>query len=170
MSNQIVTPRTTLRRPNLGDVDFILEIETDPEVYQHLAPGRPFNREQVIERIQKQIEEEEKHAPFGTWIADDKDTGEPIAWFMLMKFRKPVHELGYVVGKKHWGKGYGSEIAQNLVNFGFENGLDEMMAVTGADNEVSGKLLLKIGFSFIGLEEVEGEDEKLKLFKISKEL
>lgn len=170
MAITIRSSRTKLRRPRLEDVDCMLEMETDPEVYKYLAPGRPFTREQVLQRMQKDMEAQPEREPFGTWIAVDSKTEEFIAWFMLMKFRSENYELGYVVRKKFWGQGYGSEIAKTLVDFGFEQGLDKIMAVTSTDHSVSGKLLTKIGFTFQGMTPVEGENIELRLFEIERPL
>ena len=56
-------------------------------------------------------------------------------------------ELGYVIGQKHWGKGYAREAVQRLLGYCFENlQLRRIGARVDARNEASSGLLLRLGF------------------------
>jgi ribosomal-protein-alanine N-acetyltransferase len=56
-------------------------------------------------------------------------------------------ELGYWIGKPHWGNGYCTEAAAAVVEFGFSTlGLRKLFAEHFADNPASGRVLEKLGF------------------------
>lgn len=142
------TGRTQLRRPRASDVDALFEIENDPEVYRYLPPGRPFSLDQVTQRLQKSIDEQEGSEPFGSWVAECGQTHDFIAWCVLFKMRYDHYELGFVVRKKYWNQGYGFEIANAITDYGFSQGLEKIVAAAVDENKNSWRLLEKIGFEF----------------------
>ncbi|PSN07416.1 GNAT family N-acetyltransferase [filamentous cyanobacterium CCT1] len=55
-------------------------------------------------------------------------------------------ELGYWIGRPFWGRGYATEAAAVLVDFGFINlGLNRINAVHFGDNPASGRVMEKLG-------------------------
>lgn len=55
-------------------------------------------------------------------------------------------ELGYWIGKPFWGKGYCTEAAAALLQFGFKDlGLNRIQATHYSDNPASGRVMQKIG-------------------------
>lgn len=67
---------------------------------------------------------------------------------------EPEHqhgELGYWIGAPHWGKGYATEAARIVLNFGFDRlKLHRIFAHHFRHNEASGKVLRKIGMKHEG--------------------
>lgn len=60
-------------------------------------------------------------------------------------------ELGYWIGVPYWGKGYATEAARALLQYGFEVlQLHRIYASHGRNNPVSGKVLQKIGMKHEG--------------------
>jgi RimJ/RimL family protein N-acetyltransferase len=60
-------------------------------------------------------------------------------------------ELGYWIGVPYWGKGYATEAARALVQYGFETlQLHRIFASHFANNSVSAKVLRKIGMRHEG--------------------
>ena len=79
-------------------------------------------------------------------------------------------EIGYVLHKKYWGKGYATELAKACVNFAFNNNPDikRIVAVTAPNNIASQRVLSKIGFKFV--QEINSKEYgKEKFFVIKKE-
>ena len=55
-------------------------------------------------------------------------------------------ELGYWLGREHWGQGYGTEAVRRLLRFAFETlGLAEIRAKVAVLNPASARLLAKAG-------------------------
>jgi RimJ/RimL family protein N-acetyltransferase len=60
-------------------------------------------------------------------------------------------ELGYWIGKPYWGRGYATEAARALVQYGFDMlGLHRIYARHFTRNPASGKVLQKIGMMHEG--------------------
>jgi len=60
-------------------------------------------------------------------------------------------ELGYWLGVPYWGRGYGTEAAQEMLRYGFEElNLHRIFATHFKDNLASGKILKKIGMRYEG--------------------
>ncbi len=61
-------------------------------------------------------------------------------------------DIGYVLASRHWGFGYGTEVAVALVDFAFAVlGLREVIAVVAVENERSRRVLDKAGLRWDGL-------------------
>ena len=142
----IESERLIFRRLRKSDADFFYELESDPKVFEHLPPGRPYTRDRVTSDLQKRIYDADKYGPFGFWIVEEKRQKCPIAWALLIQDPSGEYRLGYVVAKPYWGQGYATEIADHLCEYGFSNGLTEISAVTTPGNLASIRVLEKIGF------------------------
>lgn len=61
-------------------------------------------------------------------------------------------DIGYLIAPRHWGHGYGSEVAKALVEFGFGSlGATRLTAIVAVDNERSRRVLANAGFQWEGL-------------------
>lgn len=83
-------------------------------------------------------------------------------------------ELGYWVGKPHWNRGYASEAALLVVDFGFESWqLERIFAHHFATNPASGKVMEKAGMQYEGClrHHVKkwGQYQDLKIYSILRE-
>jgi RimJ/RimL family protein N-acetyltransferase len=60
-------------------------------------------------------------------------------------------EMGYWIGKPHWGKGYATEAARAVIAFGFDGlSLNRIFAHHMTRNPASGRVLEKAGMTFEG--------------------
>ena len=57
-------------------------------------------------------------------------------------------EIGYVLHRAHWTKGYGTEIAKALLQLAFDLGLTRVAATCDPDNHASARVLQKAGLHF----------------------
>ena len=66
------------------------------------------------------------------------------------KYQNKDIEIGYVLYKKYWNKGYATELVKACIDFIFDNYLDikRIVAVTVPNNIASQKVLSKVGFEF----------------------
>lgn len=61
-------------------------------------------------------------------------------------------EIGYVINREFWSQGYATEVAQLLVQFGFQHlRLRRIEATCHPDNRASARVLQKAGLTFEGL-------------------
>ena len=80
----------------------------------------------------------------------DKDDTD---WDLLIGGEMPPGdiEIGYILKKDFWGKGYATEACMRLLKFGFENtNLDTIVASTDRANTASQRVLQKSGMEFVG--------------------
>jgi RimJ/RimL family protein N-acetyltransferase len=61
-------------------------------------------------------------------------------------------ELGYWIGREHWGNGYATEAAAELLRYGFAGlSLNRVMARHFAGNDASGRVMQKLGMQQEGV-------------------
>jgi len=76
-------------------------------------------------------------------------------------------DIGFAFLPEYEGQGYGFESAKAVLDHGRDElGFTKVLAITSRDNEVSGRLLEKLGFRFDRLYQ-NPEGEELKLFEKS---
>jgi RimJ/RimL family protein N-acetyltransferase len=168
--NILETKRLLLRKWTLRDADALFEILRDAEVARHIADGKPFSREKVIKFL-AWAKNYERENGFCRWKVVEKSSGEIVG---SCGFARPHRtreiELGYLFARKVWGKGYATEIAAAVMNYGFKKlGFREIIAITGAENTASQKVLEKIGFAPRGNEIFDGVESLVYIKKKSDE-
>jgi RimJ/RimL family protein N-acetyltransferase len=156
------TKRMVLRRFTAGDLDNLVELDSDPAVMRYLTNGRPTPyevvRDQVLPRI---LAERGRSSRHGRWAAVD-GTGTFLGWFSLAR---PDHSdldqagLGYRLRRSAWGQGLATEGARALVRTAFgELGLQRVFATTMAVNLASRRVLEKAGLRYVRTFHLEFDD------------
>ena len=163
---ELETDRLLLRPLAPGDWDLALEMFTDPEVMKFVAD---VSSEAVLAAEMKSFIRRGAGGRIGVWCVLHRETGEKLGtgvllplpieesdtdWSLLQEDRYPDAdiEVGYILRRSAWGKGYATEACRRLVQFAFEEtGLEEIVAVTDPRNAVSQKVLRKCGLRDEGL-------------------
>jgi ribosomal-protein-alanine N-acetyltransferase len=129
------------------DLDDLARLFADPEVVKYVGDGKPGSREDAERTIETMTARWQKDA-FGRWIAADKATGRFLGFGGLRSlFGTP--EVVYHLTKKHWGKGFATELARAALRFGFENrGFDHVVAIAKPANVASIHVMEKLGMTF----------------------
>ena len=61
------------------------------------------------------------------------------------------YEIGYAIGRKFWRNGYATESLKAVVEFLInEEGIRKFICRYAKDNQVSGSVIRKVGFEYIG--------------------
>jgi [ribosomal protein S5]-alanine N-acetyltransferase len=149
------TQRLTLRPVNATDLRDLFLVNRDPEVTRYL-PYPPWqsmdDANAWFERTKARFAEKAA-AQFAIRI-DGSDTGEgkgqrTIGNALLFQFdtQNEVAEIGYVIAREHWGKGYASEAMCPLIDHAF-NALcfHRLEAKLDPRNLASARVLGKLGF------------------------
>ncbi|MBE8713034.1 GNAT family N-acetyltransferase [Sphingobacterium hungaricum] len=172
MTYILQTERLFLREIQLIDVDDLFEMDSDPEVHQYIDKKPVQSKEEVIETIHF-IRKQYQENGIGRWAVIDQSSGECVGWCGLKFFRERlnkqanIYELGYRFKRKHWGKGYASESAKAVVNYGFEVlDLEKIYAITDPENSGSRHVLEKLGFQFVEL--FKDGDDLLTWYSLAK--
>ncbi|MFK7758360.1 MAG: GNAT family N-acetyltransferase [Phycisphaerales bacterium] len=149
----ITTDRLLIDPPSHTDLDALAELWSDEHTMRYIGAGNAWSRSQIAERIDRAIKTHRQHG-MTFWTIKERSTGMIIGQGGLVpiEFNGPEIELGYRLGKDHWGKGYATEIAKASARYGLTSlGLDELVAVCDEHNDASRVVLSKVGFREIGL-------------------
>ncbi len=144
----IKTDHLILRTWTENDIDAMAAIDQDPKVCEFL-PGIG-NREATAAGVRKIMQHYEKHG-FCLYAVELKSTHEMIGWtgLSIPSFHAhftPAVEIGWRLASNHWGRGYATEGAKAVINYGFNQlGLIEIVSFTVPKNSRSIRVMEKIG-------------------------
>ncbi|HZG29011.1 MAG TPA: GNAT family N-acetyltransferase [Ensifer sp.] len=132
--------------------DFIA-LELDPDV-MHFLNGIAVDHERTDPNAVDFL------MPRGTepfvWTARLKGSSDFVGWFCLAPGEANSAELGYRLRKQHWKRGFASEGAKALVEWGFAKaGYDRIVANTMAVNLGSRRVMEKLGMRHVRTVEVK---------------
>jgi len=147
------TARLRLRPPDPTDADPFAAINSDREVAEFVSNTGPLARAESNLLLRKMIEHWDDHG-FGLWMVERLDTGD-LAGFAglahpgtLVELALEV-EVGWRLGRAHWGQGLATEAGGEAVRHGFAVlGLDRLLCVVDRENARSLGVARKLGFVF----------------------
>jgi RimJ/RimL family protein N-acetyltransferase len=149
------------------DAEFMLELLNSPKFIQFIGDRKVRSVEESRDFIQTRYRKSYEEHGYGLYAVDLKSENLPVGICgFVRRDSLPAPDLGFAFLPEHEGKGYGFESARALMKHGRDVlNFNELLAITSIDNEVSGKLLLKLGFVFQQINETP-DGEKLKLFHV----
>jgi RimJ/RimL family protein N-acetyltransferase len=148
----IKTERLLLRPFTLADAKEVQRLAGDRDIASTTASiPHPYDdgvAEQWIAMHQQRFAE-------GTWlnlaITCHREGAVVGALGLRFELEHDRAELGYWIGKPYWGRGYATEAARALLQYGFDKlGLHRIYARHFTRNPASGKVLYKIGMTHEG--------------------
>lgn len=152
------TSRLILRHQLLDDLDNLFALYCDPEVSKYI-PDAPRNYAEAQEELEWHMNGHPKHPELGLWATIHKETGKFIGRCGLLPWtidQREEVEVAYLLAKEYWGQGLGTEVAQAIVRYGFEElHLSRLICMIYPENHASVKVAQNIGMTL----EKEMEDE-----------
>jgi RimJ/RimL family protein N-acetyltransferase len=147
----LLTKRLRLRRPQLTDALALFEEYCqDPEVTKYLI-WRPH------QGIQETTD-------FLTGCLARWESGEELTWgithkgsdrvigMVACRLRGHMADIGYVVARQYWNRGYVTEAARAVVEWATKlDSIFRVWAVCDTDNKASARVLEKVGMSCEGV-------------------
>ncbi len=152
----LITDRFTLKPLTPGDAPLLADLGSDPDVVKPLICdwSTPSKRMKIAKYWITRNQE------YGIWgVLDRKGIfGEPgqMIGFCAADESLPLGgkgpEIYYAFSRETWGHGVGTEVARVVIDHLFEElGVDAVEALVLAGlNPASGRLLAKLGMSFVG--------------------
>jgi RimJ/RimL family protein N-acetyltransferase len=145
---ELQTERVTLRRFRDEDFEAYAAIVADPEVMRYLHSG-PLDRADAWRQMAMILGHWELRG-YGLWAAVERATGNligrigffnPVGW--------PGFELGWVLGRAAWGRGFATEGARAALVYGFsELRRDHVISLIHPDNVRSIRVAERLGETF----------------------
>lgn len=148
----IETKRLVLRLINKRDLPALFAVNGDEEVFRY-SPRESWKTQADGEAWFSRVIAFRKSGTTIQFVIVLRDGGRPIGTLAIFHFEESVGsaEIGYVLGREHWGKGLMKEALTGVVEFGFETlGLKRLEAELDPRNKASVKVLERVGFSHEG--------------------
>ena len=145
------TDRLLLRRLVPSDLDDLYALYSDPEVRRYFPEGT-LTLEQTKEELEWFENGHPENPSIGLWATIYKESGEFAGRCGLLSWTidgKQEIEIAYMLGKRFWRRGLGSEVAKALVDYGFNHlGLSRLIALVDSENVASIKTAQSAGLAF----------------------
>ena len=147
---ELETNRLKLRRWKKDDLDPFAAINADPTVMKHM-PSALTSRETALWMAWIEVGFEE--FGFGLWAVEHGANGDFIGFTGIQVPKLEAHftpavEVGWRLGKEHWGNGYATEAAVAALGFGFSDArLDEIVSFTVPANIRSITVMERLGMT-----------------------
>lgn len=142
------TERLILRAPKLEDAKHVAALANDKRIAENTRRiPHPYSRADAEDFI----------ATANTPRADTQflittHAGLPVGACGIATHDEAAPEIGYWLGVKHWGKGYGTEAVRALIDFAFtELAHETLSAGARVTNPASRRILEKCGFQWTGV-------------------
>jgi len=142
------------------DLPLAIELWTDPEITKFVGGTTP---EETLRRDHHRYMRRCAGGVIGIWTLTPHNQNEKIGTAILLPMPTELNdtdwdlvtgdglpnaqiEVGYILKKSAWGRGYATEACTRLIEFGFHNSdLDEIVASIDRENIASRNVLLKSG-------------------------
>ena len=145
------TDRLILRMFREDDLEPYAKICADPDVMRYLGDGKPLSRGDAWRQM-AMILGHWRLRGYGLWAVEEKATGNLIG--RIGHFNPegwPGFELGWVLGKPYWGRGYATEGARRALDYAFtELDRDHVISLIYPANAASIRVAERIGETLEG--------------------
>ena len=130
----------------------------DPDVMRYLG-GKTFDRLEAWRHMALLVGHWHLRG-YGHWAVEEKSSGKFIG---RLGFQNPQgwpgFEIGWTLGREHWGKGYASEGARRALDYAFdEMGRDHVISLIHPDNKNSIRVAERLGEKYEGRTQLLGLD------------
>jgi RimJ/RimL family protein N-acetyltransferase len=153
------TERLTLRMLRPDDFDAYAGIVADSEVMRYIGEGKPLDRAEAWRNLALMLGHWQL-CGFGLWAVEERATGElvgrigcwePEGW--------PGFEVGWLLRRASWGRGYATEGARAALAFAFtELDRPRVISLIRPENAPSIRVAERLGERFDGRTIVKGTE------------
>jgi RimJ/RimL family protein N-acetyltransferase len=152
------TDRLTLRMLRESDLDPYAEMCADPEVMRYIGDGQPLARPMAWRNLAMMVGHWSLRG-YGLWAAEERASGlfvgrigfwNPEGW--------PGFELGWMLRRPSWGRGFATEGARAALRFAFtELQQPHVISLIHPDNADSIRVAGRLGERRLDATEVMGK-------------
>ena len=146
----LTTDRIGFSKWQKGDIQLAELLWGDPDVTRFICASGRFDVDDISARLEKEIyNETEYHVQY--WPVFELSSGDLIGCCGLRPYRGGKYEIGFHLRPQFWGKGYATEAATAVIDYAFSVlKAEALFAGHNPNNVASSKVLLKLGFRYIG--------------------
>lgn len=139
------TDRLDIRELMVADKHPLFEIYSNKEAMKYRG-SKPFDSIEEVEEMLTVASQKLKSGEEFRYAVVQKENNELIGTFLIKSYSKNECEIGYSIGEKYWGKGYGVELVKGMLDYISSLNYKKVLATSRIENIASLKLLEKIGF------------------------
>jgi RimJ/RimL family protein N-acetyltransferase len=113
-------------------------------VTQYLASS--WDRERTEQLLERTLDHYQRHG-FGVWLAEDRETGEPVGRVGLSYHRAwpDDPEVGWWIDPSRWGEGLATEAGSAAIGYAFQTlGFARVVSITTEQNLASRRVMEKL--------------------------
>ncbi len=153
----IETERLTLRSFREADVGAFFELSQDPDVMRYVGDRQLPSHEDTWRAVAGWLGHWAMRG-YGQWAIEDRGSGRVIGRAGISNPAEwPGPEVGYLLGRTWWGRGYATEAAGAAMGWGFEEiGFDDLISLIDPDNTASIAVATRLGETHRGETELRG--------------
>jgi RimJ/RimL family protein N-acetyltransferase len=145
-------------------------LESNPEVMKFYRRKVSATIEDSLPFFNKYLTYMARNPLYGGFSVYTLETGEFVGIAVIMNIElneaNKEFEIGYRLDPKFWNQGYATEMAQRMLDYGFnEIGMTELYGTINPENVVSGHILKKIGMKEVGTSNHHGGSTLFKIIK-----
>ncbi len=153
MTSLFETDRLVVRQLRPDDIDRLFAITGDAELMRYMGDGQPLSRELTAKWIEVSINNYATKG-FGCSAVIDTRDGAFIGFCGLVQSEDAeppeASELIYALLRSYWGQGLATELAAEMVAYGWRAcGLKRIIATIYPKNLGSKRILEKIGMTYL---------------------
>lgn len=148
---EVRTERLLMRGWGDEDLDALASIYADVETVRWVGSPEGKNREDTWRHMAYLVGHWELRG-FGLWAVEEIESGTLVGQIgLLFPEGWPGLEVGWVVARPHWGKGYAPEAARASMKWGRDElGAGHLISLIADDNERSARVAEKLGMAVEG--------------------
>jgi RimJ/RimL family protein N-acetyltransferase len=161
------TERLTLRPFREADVNPFFELSQDADVMRYVGDRRVPTLQEAWRAVAGWLGHWALRG-YGQWAIEERDAGRligragiinPVDW--------PGPEVGYLLGREWWGKGYATEAARAAMEWGFEDrGFEDLLSLIDPANAASIAVAMRLGESLRG--EINLSGNRVLIYGVSR--
>ncbi len=154
----ITTDRLVLRSPVDADFDSLYKVVFSvPEVMSQAFGGEPHSEKTAADFFEHSFDHDGNGKQLGVLTEKDSDTIIGFAGLLQCSvLSQPDYEIGFILGREFWGKGYATEIGRAQIEYGLNViGCERLLAQVAPTNKPSIYVLRKIGMVYHARVETE---------------
>ncbi len=160
----LTTERTNIRPLAMKDFKALVNMYLEPDSNKYVAPLRDKTEQFYLEFLNKKLlQNQEKQ---GFWVVELKTSHEIIGTVNLNFFEPlSIYHVGCHLMRAFWNKGLATELLLELIQYAKDVGVGEIHGIVQKENQVSLKLLKRLGFEFHREEILNGDS--LEVYQLS---